>query len=201
MCCVDASIPEWRRNRPVSGCSSRNQAQKDKWTVRSSTFRSSNSSAEADARQICHCRKQIKHQTLGLKHTTGGDKMWADTHTRAHTPDKHANGIGYQEAVIQGTKQCLVVVLVWRENKDATFYSRFKWIKFDLISKANIRQTELKALPVTHSTPIEKQEKPVVGEEQVKSQWATQLTRIQSKQWQRAELNSSHISDHGHYPT
>lgn len=62
---------------------------------------------------------ESKNQALGSKHTTGGDTMWADTHRHTHKPDKHANGVGYQEAVIQCTKQCLVIVLVWREHKDA----------------------------------------------------------------------------------
>lgn len=82
VCCVDASVPERRHNTQTSGCSSRSQAQRDRWTVRSSTFQSSNSSAEAGARQISRCRKQ--KSSLGVK---THNWRWYDVgrHTQTHT--------------------------------------------------------------------------------------------------------------------
>lgn len=37
-----------------------------------------------------------------------------------HKPDKHADGIGDQEAVIQNSEQRVIVVPIWRDDTDET---------------------------------------------------------------------------------
>lgn len=52
------SLPGWRRRTLMSGFPSRSPSQRDTWTIRSSAFRSSGSTAEGDAHRTFHCGRR-----------------------------------------------------------------------------------------------------------------------------------------------
>ena len=70
-------------------------------------------------------KKQKQINTIKPPMTETAQKTINHTHNKVcsnstYTPEKHADSIGDQEGVIQDPEQCLIVVLVWRDDTDQT---------------------------------------------------------------------------------